>query len=433
MSRTAVDRHQVVVVGAGLAGLIAARDLTRAGIDCVVLETAGRCGGRIETATWEGARIELGAHFLGGRFRRVAAVVDDLGLSDELCPYPWRPAMTYRTHDGRTAVDPRKPFGAFTGSLVRGRDLAGAAPYLPHLVAGMLRADGGDLTTLRHLDSPATARLLGNRLVSALSGPMFDVFFGYPHRTASFPALMANAVQLTHLDTLAGGMEQIVTKIATSLPDVRTEHTATSVAREGATIRIVAESAGGPVEFLADAAVLATPADVTAEIWLGGDPAVRAHLESIRYSRLNLAYLRTDTRTDPGAEMMPVEFAPGSASLRGFLVLDDWCEDGGLLVAGAGADSPAAAADDAELAEILTREVERARPELAGHTVAARTVRGPRFMPVFDPGSARRLHRFRQSISDGAIAIAGDHAAAPGLEGAVASGHRAAQQIQTFF
>src|SRR5690349_10421953 len=46
------DRHKVVVVGAGLAGLVAAFELKRQGHDVVVLEAQNRVGGRIYTLRW---------------------------------------------------------------------------------------------------------------------------------------------------------------------------------------------------------------------------------------------------------------------------------------------------------------------------------------------------------------------------------------------
>lgn len=48
-------------MGAGLAGLSAARDLMTAGLDVVVLEARARAGGRVEqTTTHDGRLVQLG-------------------------------------------------------------------------------------------------------------------------------------------------------------------------------------------------------------------------------------------------------------------------------------------------------------------------------------------------------------------------------------
>ena len=88
-------RTQVVVVGAGLAGLTAARDLLAAGRDVVVLEARDRVGGRILNHEVEGGVVEVGGQWLGpakdvpasdptaGDVRgqeRVAALARELGL-----------------------------------------------------------------------------------------------------------------------------------------------------------------------------------------------------------------------------------------------------------------------------------------------------------------------------------------------------------------
>jgi monoamine oxidase len=59
--------ERVVVVGAGIAGLAAACELAKAGLQPLVLEARPRVGGRIHTlSTRNGAPIELGAEFLHG-------------------------------------------------------------------------------------------------------------------------------------------------------------------------------------------------------------------------------------------------------------------------------------------------------------------------------------------------------------------------------
>jgi polyamine oxidase len=55
-----------VVVGAGVAGLAAARELVRRGSKVVVLEARNRIGGRIQTATVGGEIVDLGAAWIHG-------------------------------------------------------------------------------------------------------------------------------------------------------------------------------------------------------------------------------------------------------------------------------------------------------------------------------------------------------------------------------
>lgn len=60
-------RRQVVVIGAGLAGLAAARELMRVGHQVVVLEARDRIGGRIWTSNrWPDLPLDLGATWIHG-------------------------------------------------------------------------------------------------------------------------------------------------------------------------------------------------------------------------------------------------------------------------------------------------------------------------------------------------------------------------------
>jgi monoamine oxidase len=60
-----MSRHDVIVVGAGFAGLVAATDLMHAGRDVLLLEARDRVGGRVESETLaDGTRIDTGGQFL---------------------------------------------------------------------------------------------------------------------------------------------------------------------------------------------------------------------------------------------------------------------------------------------------------------------------------------------------------------------------------
>lgn len=71
----------VIVVGAGLAGLTAARQLRQAGVRVRVLEANDRVGGRTLTRQVHGATIDVGGQWIGPGQPRMQALVAELGLT----------------------------------------------------------------------------------------------------------------------------------------------------------------------------------------------------------------------------------------------------------------------------------------------------------------------------------------------------------------
>ena len=77
-----MESVDVVVVGAGLAGLTAARRLRQEGRSVVVLEARDRVGGRTLNHTFaDGTIVELGGQWVGPTQDRVLALADELGLA----------------------------------------------------------------------------------------------------------------------------------------------------------------------------------------------------------------------------------------------------------------------------------------------------------------------------------------------------------------
>ena len=69
-----------IIVGAGVAGLVAGRRLQEAGRDVVVLEARDRVGGRTLNDTIAGVTVEVGGQWVGPTQDRINALVDELGL-----------------------------------------------------------------------------------------------------------------------------------------------------------------------------------------------------------------------------------------------------------------------------------------------------------------------------------------------------------------
>lgn len=78
MQESSVD---CVVIGAGYAGLTAARRLAQAGRSVAVLEARDRVGGRVWTTTTAGGlRADIGGTWIGGPQTAVYALADELGV-----------------------------------------------------------------------------------------------------------------------------------------------------------------------------------------------------------------------------------------------------------------------------------------------------------------------------------------------------------------
>ena len=124
------DDLRVVVIGAGLAGLVAAADLAAAGWEVVVLEARDRVGGRVwsdysalaEATALPDAAVELGAEFIDDGHNRLLARIGELGLATER----------------RVPDDERTALVDFDGVVSSEDDLVEASP---DLVVGLGRID----------------------------------------------------------------------------------------------------------------------------------------------------------------------------------------------------------------------------------------------------------------------------------------------------
>ena len=269
---------RAVVVGAGLAGLVAADELARGGVEVVVLEARSRVGGRVWSERLpNGAVIEMGAEYVLPGNTAVRALVDrfGLGLWDKGMHYGWR--------------DPRGGAGTTHEELA-----AAVAEAERALEAGAGRNQSAR-DFLAALDIPPGAReaILARVEISCAN-------------TADRVAA-ADLAGVAHIDrepspSVAGGNQRLPLALAEVLGDaVRLDSAARAIAWDERGVRVATD--GGEVD--ADVAVVAVPASVLDRIAF--DPPLpeplRKTLGQVEYGHAAKLFVPLASAAPPSAVM----------------------------------------------------------------------------------------------------------------------------------
>ncbi len=163
-------RATVAVVGGGIAGLVAARELALGGAQVSLYERASELGGRVRSATLAGAPIDVGAEAFATRGGAVTQLIEELGLTSEVVlPEPLGSWVV--TAGGALPLPPGGALGIPTAPLGRAaRRVLGIPGSLRAAIEPLLPRDRqvDPATTLAEL----VRRRLGTRVLDRLVRPI---------------------------------------------------------------------------------------------------------------------------------------------------------------------------------------------------------------------------------------------------------------------
>lgn len=223
------EETEFVVVGAGLAGLSAARRLASLGRGVIVLEARDRVGGRVLTETHQGTALDLGGQWLGPTQDRALSLASELGLT------------TYRQHvAGQNVLHLGGKRRLFRGTVPRVDPASLAAIGWAWLRLDQLakevpldapwrakHAEEWDATTLdtwlRANARTETARKIlryGLETVFAADPADFSLLHAlfYIHSGGGLDRLLSSENGAQH-ERVVGGMQRLAEGLAKKLPD----------------------------------------------------------------------------------------------------------------------------------------------------------------------------------------------------------------------
>ncbi len=449
-------QQRVVVVGAGLAGLAAAYELSEAGLDVTVLERSERPGGRVLTVRGEfedDVWIDVGGQTSGGGYGNFFYYATKFGLSFEpqaAVAGAGRPdVLLHMQGELYSAAALRSNPETWPLQLHEEEKPLAPTRLLAHYLGSIATEIGTPGRVLDekflHYDELSLLQLLRQQGASDAAIGLIDHTLNYNSvDTVSALSALRDAVRVMHNRgnpglNLADGNSSLPEAFAKQLGDrVRYRNTLKGITQDDERVTLQVETNGLADVLYADRVVLAIPFTALRKVDIdAGLPADRQQIiNELPYTQIAQAYIQTSTRfwEDGGPIAMIVSDGPlerlfnassKASGDRGMLI--NWVN--GTGIERIGASDPEEHIDTVlnEVAKIWpgSRDfVDRTYTYNWGQSYAhgAYAHYAPGQMATHAPGISKPAGRLH---------FAGEHTEliAPGMEGALTSGRRAAEEI----
>jgi protoporphyrinogen/coproporphyrinogen III oxidase len=430
---------EVVVVGAGIAGLTAAFRLQQAGLKVTVLERAECVGGRVRTTDHDGFRIDRGASVLFTCYDEIVSLIADAGLTHQVL----------ECSDLAGIVKADRTVRFHTASRL-GLPLVRSLP--PRALLPLLRLSAATARNSGRLDwkvTPAAVRLdtadvrneTRRRSADLAEGVLDPLIRGFTMRETDEVSSVQMYFVLTKLLgtrwlNSGNGMRFLPEGLARQL-DVRTLTEVTGIVEGSRGVTVTARPARGPELVLeAEAVVVATPPPQALPLLPAAGrerrellaafkhiPAVVVHLGLDRPPREPAAWLSLQ-REHYGALNSVVlehhkapERVPPGRGLVSFYWHGDWSAEH-------------FADDDEQLVKHGMQEADRLFPGISDQACLAQVSRWPFALGAYPTGTFPLLRRFASCEPHSRIRFASDFLGVCGATNTSAvMGAKAAEEI----
>jgi phytoene dehydrogenase-like protein len=409
----------VLVVGAGLAGLRCAIRLTELGRQVVVVEAEDSVGGRVRTDMVDGFRCDRGFQVLNPAYPAVRRWVD----LDALALQSFGAGVMVRTGDGLRVVadpvrEPRLLAQTLRSGYVRPGELAALGRWAGRVLVdprAVMRQP--DTTLAESLDAAGVAgRLRREVLEPFLAGVLVDSHGG---SSANFAKLLVRMFARGRPGLPKGGMGALPAQLASGLPQVRLGVPVESVTPgDGHQVGVVA----GGSTLRARAVVIATDPLTAAGLTPLPEPATRGLVTwwfEAPEAPSPLPLIAVDGRRSGHGAPGPVcNSAVMTAAAPSYAPPGRHLVEATCLLDRPDGDAPES---------VVLRHV----GEIYGcDTTRWRTVIRHR-IPLALPATSPPL-RTRKDVSLGdGLFVCGDHRDTPSIQGALVSGNRTAQAVHS--
>ncbi|MCP5007726.1 MAG: FAD-dependent oxidoreductase, partial [Planctomycetes bacterium] len=221
-----MKNNQVIIVGSGIAGLVAAHHLKKNNIDPIILESSSRVGGRMVTDASDDYIMDGGAQFLSSAYKILSGLIKEFGIEAEFVETSRTVGIVRNGKIRKFRYD--KPQSLLFGGLLSFREWLSFGFGSFRLLKQTKNLPVNDYSKWKEFDDETTEswsnRYYGKSITDYFIEPLLGaLFFQSPSNTSrALPiAINAFAAHKAKTMTLIGGIGRLPKLLAEGL-DVRT-------------------------------------------------------------------------------------------------------------------------------------------------------------------------------------------------------------------
>jgi monoamine oxidase len=443
----------VVVVGAGLAGLAATYELRQAGLNVRLVEQSARPGGRVHSVRGHfdsDAVFELGGTEVASSYTNFLGYCEALGVAFEVQANegPRRDVLLHEGGDFYSLAALRS--GTAWPNQMSAAERA-AAPF--GLLGTFLREDAARIGTVErvmhadfsYLDDMTLRQYLVSRQASLAAIEFIDRYLNYNSvDTVSALGALRDVVRRLQAGqvsavALSNGNSSLPEAFASRVSDIiQYRSSLQGIDNQADAVSLRIATASGDENWQCDHVILALPFSALRHVDMSGNISAERHamIDELPYTQISRTYLQTASRFWEQGSSLAAVYTDGPLE-RFFDLSDRMPANSGLLqnwLNGVGMQSFSGFSDEQRVASIV-EHMQSLWPGSAADIQQSLTIDwGQTYCKGayahFAPG---QVHKFVPTLSDsfGRLHFAGEHTEfeASGLEGALISGRRAASQV----
>ncbi len=452
----------VIVVGGGVAGLTAALDLSRSGLDVLVLDASDRPGGKLRLEHVAGVAVDVGAEATLAIRPETLDLVRNVGLGDRIAE-PVTTSSRLWTRNGLQTLpspsimgvpaDPSAALGILTQEEVtRLRAETSYEPLTQDVAVGAFVAERlGDAVVDRLVDPLLGGIYAGDSrqismqssapqlwAIAARGGSLTEAaaaMLTAPRRPTQRGAIMAG---------LAGGLGALpavlVEAIIMAGGRVEPNTIVTGLTRTASGWRVTSGPTNAPVTRDADAVILATPPTPTARLLAAYAPeaaGILIAMDTASMAIITLAFRADDVGELPGSGFLvpnvdgrTIKASTFSSAKWGWLAAEHPDLSFIRTSVGRAGDAEILQRPDEELIATSITEVSEAVGRRLPQPVDTHVHRWGGGLPQYAVGHPARIARLRDLLTDQpTLGVCGAAYDGVGIPAVIASAHRAAQAL----